>query len=300
MSPRTAVGVPVHNGAEHVEEALRSLLAQDGATLGLVVFDDGSTDGSLEIARRVAEVTEARSERPTGLIGGWRRAAELALASFPDAEFFAWGSDHDVWDPRWLASLVRALDANPNAVLAYPLVDAIDDGGNHVKRTERRLDTSGIADPVARIRAFARARRAGDMVYGLYRVGAFRSCGPFPDAVQPDRLFLAQLALKGEFVQVPEVLWHRRYRAGVVPTMARQRRMLWAGEPPRGAQLPWKLQHWLALRRVAGARVATVYVLGLLQAIAVQKVEQRRRQAKWSRKRWRARASGLKRRVARH
>jgi glycosyltransferase involved in cell wall biosynthesis len=300
MSARAVFGVPVHNGEQHLEQALRSIFDQQFDAFAVAVFDDGSSDRSPDLIARMIEGTGAasdRSERPTGLIGGWRRAYDLALRHAPNAEFFAWGSDHDVWDPRWLAALVAALDANPNAVLAHPLVDAIDDDGRPVKRTQRRFDSSGLAEPNARIRAFSRARRAGDMVYGLYRVDALRRCGDFPDTVQPDRLLLARLALEGEFVQVPEVLWHRRYRAGVAPTMERQRRALWAGAAPAGTESPWPLQHWRALRPTAGAATATAYVTGLLRAVLAQKAEQRRRQAKWARKRWRARLSAAKRRL---
>ena len=58
-----------------------------------------------------------------------RQALWRARELFPDAEFWALGSDHDVWDPRFLDVLVGLLDAHPEAVLAYPDPDRIDARG---------------------------------------------------------------------------------------------------------------------------------------------------------------------------
>src|SRR5204862_266660 len=73
---------------------------------------------------------------------------------------------------------------------------------------------------------------------------------PFPYVVGPDRLLLAHLAVLGEFRQVPEVLWHRRFSERV--TARRQRRAFFPGRrPPWHAYVPW----WL----VRGAILAWRY-----------------------------------------
>ena len=56
--PRVSVCVPTWNGARWVGEAVRSALAQSVADLEVVVSDDGSTDGTLDVvaAHRDARV----------------------------------------------------------------------------------------------------------------------------------------------------------------------------------------------------------------------------------------------------
>jgi hopene-associated glycosyltransferase HpnB len=59
--PPVVAIVPARNEADHVETALRSLLAQDYAgTLKILLVDDHSDDGTGEVARRLAEAPSAR------------------------------------------------------------------------------------------------------------------------------------------------------------------------------------------------------------------------------------------------
>ena len=137
--------------------------------------------------------------------------------------------------------LAAELDLHPEAALAYPLTVRIDDAGSEYPTRERLFDTAGLTNPRARLRRVAGdLRGAGELVYGLMRRSAI---GPFPVAMLADRLFLARLALEGEFRQVHEPLWYRRFRAGVRMTNARQRRSTWPDGAPLRAYVPWWLTH---------------------------------------------------------
>ena len=52
---RTSVIIPVYNTAEYLEECLDSVLAQTQKEFELILVDDGSDDGSLEICQRYAD-----------------------------------------------------------------------------------------------------------------------------------------------------------------------------------------------------------------------------------------------------
>jgi glycosyltransferase involved in cell wall biosynthesis len=289
--PVTAIGVPVHNGERFIREALDSLDAQRPAGAVVVAVDDSSTDGSPSLLA-ARSIPRFRFDRRVGLAQAWRKAFALALEEAPQAKYFAWGSDHDLWDADWLRALVQALEARPQAVLAYPLVERIDEEGRPIKSRPASFETVGISDPLQRIRRANEAMRAGDMVYGLYRVEALRRCGPFPATLLPDRLLLARLAFEGEFVQVERRLWRRRYKAGVVTSLGRQRLSVFGGAPPVHARLPWWAVHavlfWrtLPLPRRARVRPTLVYLTTAFVAVKRERFERtRRRSRRWRRRR---------------
>ena len=56
LAPRVSVVLPVHNGEAYLRQAIRSVLDHEfDQDLELILIDDGSTDGSLEIARKFAK-----------------------------------------------------------------------------------------------------------------------------------------------------------------------------------------------------------------------------------------------------
>ncbi|HEX2397830.1 MAG TPA: glycosyltransferase family A protein [Solirubrobacteraceae bacterium] len=248
--PVAVFGAALHNNARHLPQALDSLLSQTERDLAVVLVDDASTDGTAEVVSSYAADPRVGYERNPvrlGLIRTWRRALELARRRHPRAEYFAWASDHDVWDHRWLERMLAELDGHPQAVLAYPLAQRIGELGQPLRPGPPwRFDTAGIADPRRRFARFCRAGVSGDMVYGLFRAGPLESLG-FPSALMPDRLLLARLSLAGEFRQVPELLWRRRYVLAV--TARRQRGSLFAGRGSPSTLLPWPLAHSMALAR---------------------------------------------------
>ena len=137
--------------------------------------------------------------------------------------------------------LLSVLQESPTVVLTYPLTQRIDPGGASLAKPARQFETFGVADLDARWTRFNRsdAVAAGDIVYGLMRTEAARAAGIFRYVLCPDRLLIAELTLRGEIRQVPEVLWYRRqFAAG---SIERQRSTLFAPgtQPPSRFTPPW-------------------------------------------------------------
>lgn len=250
MRVRVAIGMTLHDNARFLPEALDSILAQSYADFRLLMLDDGSADATARIASEcAARDPRARYERHDvrqGMTYTWRRAFELAGGD-EDVEYFAWASDHDRWDVDWLRTLVDALDRHSDAVLAYPLSRRIDAAGRLIEKPLRTFDTAGMTDLRARwARICHEGIGAGDMVYGLMRAPALAAAGVFRDVLRPDRLLIAELALRGQFRQIPEVRWFRRQVGR--PSVDRQRLTLFGAHPaPRSILLPPAAQHARAL-----------------------------------------------------
>jgi hypothetical protein len=126
VAERVAVLLPVRDEAQRVEPCLRSLLCQTGLRDATVtVLDDGSTDGTADVVRRVAG-SDPRVRLVTGepLPDGWWgkpwACAQLA-DTVPDADVLVFVDADVVLAPRAVASAVALLRwAGLDLVSPYP------------------------------------------------------------------------------------------------------------------------------------------------------------------------------------
>ncbi len=274
--PAVVFGMTLYNNARHLPEALGSLLAQTDPEFGLVMVDDASGDETERVARewvaRDPRLRYMRHAARQGMVPTWRDAFAAARREFPSAEYFAWASDHDRWHPEWVAKVQAAMDAHPRAVLAYGLTQRTDEAGQPLGKPPKEFDTTGDDDPARRVLRFvAEPVGAGDMVYGLMRVAALERAGVFRPVIQPDRLLMIELALAGEFAQVPEVLWYRRQPAQ--PSVVKQQTTLFAaGTAPAGLSQPAWWQHGRVLVReyVRGPKRPPSITAGAMLALVLR------------------------------
>ena len=265
MTPRTILGMTLYNNARHLREATDSILGQTHRDFVLLMLDDGSSGDVQVIARdyeqRDPRVRYFRHEQRRGMVPTWREVVEIAQREYPQAEFFAWVSDHDRWESPWLARMIAELEADPGVVLAYPRTHRIDADGVFVDKEPRVFDTSGVPDARERWRRFCWSGfGSGDMVYGLTRISALEAAGIFRSVLNPDRLLIAELSRQGGIRQVDEPLWYRRQSGAA--SVTRQATSLFADDTPPRFNWPPSLQHAVILRQQGfGLPMIAEYVL---------------------------------------
>jgi glycosyltransferase involved in cell wall biosynthesis len=105
--PLVSVVVPVFNGAPFLAATLASVLAQDYPQRELIVVDDGSSDGSAEIAASVpgAIVLRQSQQGPAAARNAGIAAARGSLISFLDQD--------DCWRPNKLSVQTGVMRARP-------------------------------------------------------------------------------------------------------------------------------------------------------------------------------------------
>jgi glycosyltransferase involved in cell wall biosynthesis len=207
-APRVTLGVPVYNGAEYLAETLDSLLAQDFDDFEIVISDNASTDETAAICRQYAErdprIIYTRNEKNMGGAYNYSRLVGLARG-----EYFKWASADDLCAPGFLKSCVAVLDAQPDVVLAYPLTMMIGADG-----AELAIHQAGLHLPWPeawrRMRAFAKYRVLCNPCFGVMRTETVRHTSLIRPYVSSDITFLAEIAMAGPIVEVPEVMFFRR------------------------------------------------------------------------------------------
>jgi glycosyltransferase involved in cell wall biosynthesis len=107
--PLVSAIVPVRNCERYLAEALESALAQTYLPVEIFVVDDGSADGSGEIAKSYVPAVRYIFQTSAGAAAARNRAIPLAKG-----EFFAFLDADDVWLPDKLALQMAAFDAEPD------------------------------------------------------------------------------------------------------------------------------------------------------------------------------------------
>jgi glycosyltransferase involved in cell wall biosynthesis len=225
--PLVSIGLPVYNGEAFVERAIDALCAQDYEQLEIVISDNGSTDNTPKICRAAAE----RDERIVFLESSINRGASWNFGRVVHAahgRYFKWAACDDLVRPTFVSTCVAELEADPGAVLCYPRTSLIDEDDNPV---DDFADDLALDDDSA-VRRFSRlCRHVGEYhpVFGMIRTAALRETillGPF---VASDIVTVAELALRGRFIEHPDRLFLRRYHPGtsVIANPDAQSRARW-------------------------------------------------------------------------
>ena len=117
LRPKVTVVVTCYNREKYLGSAIESVLASGFEEFDLLVLDDGSTDGSVDIARSYAERDERvrviENETNLGDYPNRNRALD-----FVQTEFLKYHDSDDLMYPHCLGVLSRLLQAAPSAGFA--------------------------------------------------------------------------------------------------------------------------------------------------------------------------------------
>lgn len=132
-NPLVSVIIPNYNHARFLGDAVRSVLEQTYRPVEIIVVDDGSTDNSGEVAAGFGEQIRYIYQTNAGLSAARNtglRAAKGDLIGVLDAD--------DMYEPNFLATLVAALQADPEADGVYCGYQFVDETNNPLPQIENR------------------------------------------------------------------------------------------------------------------------------------------------------------------
>lgn len=207
-SPRVTIGLPVYNGADTIETAIRPLLGQTFTDFELLVSDNASTDNTQEIVERLARedhrIRYVRQPRNIGANGNYSFVAREARG-----EFLKWCSASDWVAPTFLEECVAALDAHPEAVLAAPrtrLWTGTPSNFHDCKGDVAILDET----PSERLRDMRHRLHRNNAFNGLIRLSALRRTRLVEPYMSADMVLMGHLAMLGKFILLDSALFYRR------------------------------------------------------------------------------------------
>lgn len=127
MIPSISIVIPVYNRELYVGAAIESILNQTMRDFELLVWDDGSTDRSLDIARHYAELDE-RVCVVAAEHQGFVPALKAAFAATTGTYIGSVDSDDEL-APTALEETAAILDTHPEVGLVYTDYQVIDENG---------------------------------------------------------------------------------------------------------------------------------------------------------------------------
>ncbi len=128
--PAITIVVPSYNQVDFLAETLDSLLGQDYPRLEVLVFDGGSTDGSVEILRERASSLAYWQSRPDG----GQSAAIRAGFDRASGDVLGWTNSDDTLEPGALLAVGRHFALNPDCEWLYGNSQRIDERSHLLHR----------------------------------------------------------------------------------------------------------------------------------------------------------------------
>lgn len=162
-APRVSVALGTHDGARYLREQLESILAQSHPVAEIVLSDDASGDGTVELAEQVVaerratdaatpELVVLRNPVALGVTGNFEQALRAA-----SGDLVALSDQDDVWHPDRVSRAVAEFAGRPGLDLVAAEARLVDDAG--VPLGSSLLETLGVDEKI-------RVRLGTDAAFG--------------------------------------------------------------------------------------------------------------------------------------
>src|SRR5215467_14924975 len=118
-TPRISIVIPTYNSEDYLAQTLDSVLVQTCSDWELVIYDDGSRDGTVAVADCYSAY-DRRIRVLQGRNGGVAAARNQGFAATnPVSEFVIFFDHDDLWEPDTLETLSGILCRHPEYISAH-------------------------------------------------------------------------------------------------------------------------------------------------------------------------------------
>jgi hypothetical protein len=213
QAPLLSFGIPVRNAEHTLPRLLDSLLAQDFPDFEIVISDNASTDGTIDVCRayahRDSRVRFYQNPKNLGINANFNRVLELARG-----KYFRWIGSDDWVEPSYASECLKQFQSRPDAFGVTTYQDHIDDEGvlHYCEFPDRRPDSNLPHVRIQRMLWFLTSdyRYIDPMYTMVRREPLLNQTRLSVNVIEADRLMAVEMSLLGSFAHVPQCLAHRR------------------------------------------------------------------------------------------
>ena len=127
MPATISIVIPAYNRADLIGQAIASVLQQTRKDFELIVWDDGSTDGTIEAARKAAG-----DDPRVRVVAGAHAGASASInggAKLAGGKYFGTLDSDDMLEPTALEETAAVLDGRPDVGMVYTNYQTMDLAG---------------------------------------------------------------------------------------------------------------------------------------------------------------------------
>ena len=214
--PLVTIALPVFNGRDFLNQAIRSILKQDYANFELIILDNCSTDNTEQLCLSYCQLDKrikyVRHPTNLGALENFNRAIDYA-----NGDYFMYAAHDDLWEPNYVSELLKLLIVNDTVGLAFSQLDFIDENGKIIEVIKRpspvlRNTYSGFHNFLNYLLKYYHDY----IVYGLFSTSFIKKALPFePVRGKPyhaTALFLLRFLTMAKASCTTKVLFHYRMK----------------------------------------------------------------------------------------
>jgi len=214
-SPLVSVVIPCYNHEQYVEQSLNSVLNQTYKNIELIVIDDGSSDNSVAIVKKMQEEHNFTfvTQENMGVCKTLNKAVSLS-----EGKYIALLASDDYWDLSKIEKQVNSLESNPNSEFCFTQAKEFDENDPHYEKIFPKSPLTGKVLNQVFIRQHV---PAGSMMFSRTlhdKLGGFDE-----NLKEEDWDFVIRSAAQTEFCAVSEPLfYYRSHETNIMKTRQRK------------------------------------------------------------------------------
>lgn len=208
-NPLVTIGIPLYNEGNHIFKTLESAVNQGYGNVEIIISDNCSTDGSIELIREIVQQNDnvrlIKHLTNIGVIDNFNFLKQEAKG-----EYFMWLGGHDIISPIYIEKCLALFANNEKLILVYSKAKFFSENLEDVRNTDASVDlkTVGLGKVKRGMKILNPALCTA--IHGLFRVEHIKYKSLKNISLGPDNVFLFELALLGEFGEVDQYLYYRR------------------------------------------------------------------------------------------
>ena len=204
--PLVSIGIPVYNGETTIKKLLESVLNQSYENIEVIISDNLSNDSTPNICNKYKKndkrINYIRQKNNIGISNNFN-----FVFNNSGGKYFIWAADDDFFEKEFIEKCVEKMEANPKAALCNTITNQYVSGFKE-KVCETRLDTFIKKKNFFNFFKEVLFNFPATAIYGLYRAEFVKKTDLWKNTFSGDLIFILQLALLGNFVQVEKNLFN--------------------------------------------------------------------------------------------